>query len=136
MKFANKAPELVKSAVYVDGPESGRIALWYSKPTRLGYITRDGDYWLTEDGVRFNSSRPAIDHLIRVYEIATFGKSDTPPSVRQRRTRKAKPTPGKRKGAVLAEKQEGTGPNREQSVESLMALLLSKLGGGAPSKEK
>lgn len=70
MKVANKRPLEQKSPVRIT---STKYELWYSKPRLLGVIEKKGKSWYTADGMRFISSRDALEYLIRI--------SDTPMTV-------------------------------------------------------
>lgn len=65
MKIARKVPQIVKSPVYVT---DDCYELWYGRPVSLGRINKRGDYWYTVDGMRFMSSRDALEYLIRITE--------------------------------------------------------------------
>lgn len=67
MKVAQNKPAITKSVVYVT-PDQYEV--WYSKPMSLGTIDKRGGYWYTRDGMRFVSSRDAMEYLIRLYELA------------------------------------------------------------------
>jgi hypothetical protein len=71
VKFAHKVPNIHKSAVYVT---QDRIALYYSRPVLLGHIEKRGQEWVAEDGTRFANNRSALEYLMRLYEMRTFGK--------------------------------------------------------------
>lgn len=66
MKVANIAPQAIKSPVRVTKTE---YALWHAKPVMLGHIKRVGNYWYTEDGMRFVSSRNALEYLAKIREM-------------------------------------------------------------------
>lgn len=73
MKVAQKKPIEIKSAVYVSAT---KYELWHSKPVKLGEINRDGNWWYTEDGMRFASNRDALEYCVRVSEL--IRKGDVP----------------------------------------------------------
>jgi hypothetical protein len=63
MKVANKALEVSKRPVRITDDQ---YEIWYSKPISLGKIDKINGYWYTSDGMRFISSRDAMEYLIRV----------------------------------------------------------------------
>lgn len=71
MKIADKIPRTVKRPVRIKEDE---YHLYYSKPVNLGKIMKKGIYWYTEDGMRFVSSRDALEYRIRVVESIASGK--------------------------------------------------------------
>lgn len=74
MKIANKRPLEMRSPVRVT---ANKYDLYYSKPLLVGTINRIGHQWVTEDGVKFNSSRAALDYLVKLIEArggVTFPK--------------------------------------------------------------
>jgi hypothetical protein len=71
MKIANSVPKAVKRPVRVTDSE---YDLYYSKPVNLGKIVKKGIYWYTEDGMRFVSSRDALEYRIRVVESVASGR--------------------------------------------------------------
>lgn len=66
MKIARKAPTAVKSPVYVT---DSKYELHYMKPVLLGTIEKVDGYWRTGDGMRFVSSRNALDYLAKIREM-------------------------------------------------------------------
>lgn len=66
MKVATTAPVPVKSPVRITDE---KYAMWYARPVNLGEITKQGNYWYTSDGMRFMSSRNALDYLIKIREL-------------------------------------------------------------------
>jgi hypothetical protein len=71
MKIAKQAPAIGKTAVYV---ADDKYELFIIKPVSLGFITKQGNYWETEDGVRFLNNRDAINYL------STKGTSTSDPA--------------------------------------------------------
>lgn len=67
MKVARKKPEVVKAPVYVT---ADKYEIWYGNPRSLGTIDNRGGYWYTADGMRFMSSRDAMEYLIRIFELS------------------------------------------------------------------
>lgn len=65
MKVANKKPKEVKSPVRIT---DDKYELWYSRPVCLGAIEKRNGYWYTADGMRFVSSRDALEYAIRLTE--------------------------------------------------------------------
>lgn len=63
MKVARQKPAPIKSPVYVT-PD--KYEIWYCAPKSLGTIDKRGGYWYTTDGMRFVSSRDAMEYLIRM----------------------------------------------------------------------
>lgn len=68
MIVSRKVPEIVKAPVYVSDTQ---YEIWYSKPVSLGKVDKIGSYWYTLDGMRFRSSRDAMEYLIRMHETGT-----------------------------------------------------------------
>lgn len=66
MKIAAKRPKAVKRPVYLT---KDKLELWYLKPVMLGEVVKDGLFWHTKDGMRFNSSRDALEYCLRMYEM-------------------------------------------------------------------
>jgi hypothetical protein len=82
MKIARKRPAGVKCPVQVT---ENKYEMWYQKPILLGTIERDGKNWLTEDGMRFNSSLDALDYLIKIREtIASDSEKKVDEKFRER----------------------------------------------------
>lgn len=63
MKIAKKTPVAHKVPVYVT---ADKYALYVLKPAMLGYIVKRDGLWETADGVKFMSSRAAIDYLSKI----------------------------------------------------------------------
>lgn len=63
MKVARQTPKAIKSPVYVT---EDQYEIWYCEPRSLGKIDKRGGYWYTRDGMRFVSSRDAMEYLIRM----------------------------------------------------------------------
>lgn len=71
MKVAESRPQVVKSVVRVTDE---KYELYYANPKCLGTINKKGGYWYTADGMRFVSSRDALEYFIRLGEVATTQK--------------------------------------------------------------
>lgn len=67
MHVSRKKPTEVKKPVYIN---DNCYELYYSKPVNLGRITKQGKYWYTEDGLRFISSRDALNYLVNLSRAA------------------------------------------------------------------
>lgn len=73
MKVASKKPAAVKRPVYIT---KNRYEIYYSKPACLGVIDNVGGYWFTQDGLRFVSSRDAMNYLINQHDKGTLDLSN------------------------------------------------------------
>lgn len=95
MKVANTKPSTVKSPVRITDT---KYAMWYARPVNLGEITKQGIYWYTSDGMRFASSRNALDYLAKIRELVEIElaleakyqekintRADTPVQAQQKR---------------------------------------------------
>lgn len=67
MKVSNQAPTVTKRPVQLT---SDIYEIWYSKPQSLGKIHNVKGYWFCADGMRFVSSRDAMEYLIRMLEAS------------------------------------------------------------------
>lgn len=74
-KLAYKVPATVRTVVSI---QKDLAEVWYSKPMSLGRIEYRDGYWFSVDGMRFMSSRDAMEYLIRMYELRTNGTSPEP----------------------------------------------------------
>lgn len=63
MHVANKKPTAIKQPVRVT---ETKYEIWYGQPISLGEINKDRGNWYTQDGMRFVSSRDAMEYLIRI----------------------------------------------------------------------
>lgn len=100
MKIANQKPVAMKRPVYVT---DDKYALYYARPVMLGEITKGkSGYWFTADGLRFASSRDALEHLIVKFEL----EHPLPEQYRVQQDAPAvAPAPVKQKGATAAKKK-------------------------------
>lgn len=80
MHVAKKKPGLLKCPVRITHDS---YELWYARPRSLGVINKRNGYWYTEDGMRFVSSRDALEYRIRIVEVAESG-SDTTVQIREK----------------------------------------------------
>lgn len=64
-KLAAKVPAPVKTVV---STEKHVADVWYAKPRNLGRIVFRNHAWFTTDGMRFASSRDAMEYLIRLVD--------------------------------------------------------------------
>jgi hypothetical protein len=115
MKIASKKPANVKSPVRVTDT---RYAMYYARSVFLGHINRDGNYWYTEDGMRFASSRNALDYLITLRDLLEK-ELQVDEKFTERMASKAT-TPPVRKGAASAK--------RKEDLNAQLHVILSKLG--------
>lgn len=90
MVIAKKVPGVYKSPVYVSDTQ---YEIWYAKPKSLGFVDKIGSYWYTLDGMKFRSSRDAMEYLIRMQEAGKeLVPRTTEPVARPRRTRALPPS--------------------------------------------
>lgn len=75
MKVADNRPAVVKSVVRITDEQ---YEIYYAKPQCLGKINKRGGYWYTIDGMRFVSSRDAMEYLIRLGEVAMTQRLPAP----------------------------------------------------------
>lgn len=66
MKIASKKPAVTKGCMYVTDKQ---YEVFYSVPKSLGLISKEGAYWYTTDGMRFASSRDAMEYLVRLERL-------------------------------------------------------------------
>lgn len=84
-----KAPVQVTQDIY---------EIWYSKPMSLGNVQRQGVYWYTADGMKFRSSRDAMEYLIKLYDASGKVLEGSPklPPVIAKSEKQTLPTTGKK----------------------------------------
>ena len=140
MKIARKVPVAQKCPVRINDT---KYALYSLKPVLLGEIVREGNYWYTADGMRFVSSRNALDYLQRIrdmveqelalelkYKEKVMQKiiRDTRPEVRtvRRTTNASSPSSGARSQSVVTKPVAPV--NDEQNERRHLDTILRNLG--------
>lgn len=135
MKIAKQAPAVQKVPVYIT---SDKYALYYSKPILLGNVDKRGNYWYTPDGMRFVSSRNALEYLIRIRELveSEIGIEST---YRERTHRLSNlgtesnqipklPDSPRPSPTVVLRKKPGPKPGLKQEDRRELDIILSNLG--------
>lgn len=110
MKIARKIPGVTKVPMYVTETQ---YEIYYARPESLGKIDYVGSYWYTADGMRFASSRNAMEYLIRMYEAT--GK------VMPERT---EPLPVPARKAAPAAKSKPVAQSRKKKLTSRKAPIV------------
>lgn len=66
MIVTKKVPAPFKCPVEI---AKDKYEMWYSKPVNLGTIENRGGIWYTEDGMKFVSSRDALEYLSTLHDL-------------------------------------------------------------------
>lgn len=122
MKVAIARPKASRTPVYVT---KEKYEVWHSVPLCLGEIEKKDGYWYTKDGMRFVSSRDAMEYLIRLDHLTAPKKETQPPA----------PIPEEQKkeiaSQVIKKKKEAPAKASKKSADKLdraqMVMLLTEL---------
>ena len=117
MKVANKAPQAMKSPVRVT---DSKYQLWYARPVNLGEINRIGNYWYTNDGMRFMSGRNALDYLAKIRELVEMEMG-----VDSKYFEKIKAKESSSPKLVKSQPKRRAGANKQIDREAFEKFLLS-----------
>lgn len=137
MKITRERPKATKVPVFLT---EDCYEMFYCRPLNLGKITKQNKYWYTEDGMKFMSSRSALEYLIRIWEakapqdlagITVTNEERVKIRKDMERSVKKKPEVARVQGAQAEDK-----PASQQLIQEFLEFVEFKKRAGAPMHDR